>query len=539
MKFDPVLLAPRLGPMKAEGFWRDETIEVHFRRALKQCPDKTAIVAYAQGRDEPVRMSYRELDERVERIARSLVALGVERDDVVAFQLPNRWEFIALSLACVRIGAVANPVMPIFRQHELNFMLNFGEAKVFVVPKSFRRFDHEAMARGMLSGLPHLRHLVVVDGEGEDSFDAKLLQDGLPALDRPGLAADDVSLLMYTSGTTGEPKGVMHTSNTLFANLYAYIDTMELSADDVVLGASPMAHLTGFGYLAMIPLILNSTMVLQDIWDPRLALRIARREGVTFSMASAPFVADLCAAVEAGEAPAERFRTFNCAGAPIPPVIIERAYALMGMRVCSAWGMTEIGAATITEPSRALEKSGVSDGRAVAGMEAKVVDAEGNTLPAGSVGSLLVRGASVFAGYLKRPHLNNVSDDGWLDTGDLAFIDAEGYVRITGRTKDVVIRGGENIPVVEIENLLFRHPAIASVAVVGYPDARLGERICAFVAVKPGATFGFADMTAHLEGQQVARQYFPEKLEIVEDLPRTPSGKIQKFKLRETARTFA
>lgn len=539
MKFDPVLLAPRLGPMKAAGFWRDETIEVHFRRALNRCPDKTAIVAYAQGRDESVRLTYRELDERVERIARSLVALGVERDDVVAFQLPNRWEFIALSLACVRIGAVANPVMPIFRQHELNFMLNFGEAKIFVVPKTFRRFDHEAMARGMLPGLPHLRHLVVVDGEGEDSFDAKLLQDGLPPLDRPGLTADDVSLLMYTSGTTGEPKGVMHTANTLFANLYAYIDTMGLSSDDVVLGASPMAHLTGFGYLAMIPLILNSTMVLQDIWDPRLALQIARREGVTFSMASAPFVADLCAAVEAGEAPAERFRTFNCAGAPIPPVIIERAYALMGLRVCSAWGMTEIGAVTITEPARALEKSGVSDGRTVAGMEAKVVDGDGNALPAGGVGSLLVRGASVFAGYLKRPHLNNVSDDGWLDTGDLAFIDAEGYVRITGRTKDVVIRGGENIPVVEIENLLFRHPAIASVAVVGYPDARLGERICAFVAVKPGASFSFADMTAYLEGQQVARQYFPERLETVEDLPRTPSGKIQKFKLRETARTFA
>ncbi|WP_431862506.1 cyclohexanecarboxylate-CoA ligase [Azospirillum sp.] len=537
MKFDPVLLAPRLDSMKANGFWRDETIEVHLRRALERCPDKTALIAYGQDADEPVRLTYRELDARVERIARSLAALGVERGDVVAFQLPNRWEFIALALACVRIGAVANPLMPIFRQHELTFMLNFGEAKVFVVPKSFRRFDHEAMARGMLPALPHLRHLVVVDGEGEDGFDALLLRDGLPPVAGRGLAADDVLLLMYTSGTTGEPKGVMHTSNTLFANLHAYIETMRLSGDDVVLGASPMAHLTGFGYLAMIPLILNSTMVLQDVWDPKRALRIARREGVTFSMASAPFVADLCAAVEAGEPPAERFATFNCAGAPIPPVLIERAHALMGMRVCSAWGMTEIGAATVTEPERALEKSGCSDGRPVAGMEVKVVDAEGNALPAGTAGSLLVRGASVFGGYLKRPHLNNVSEDGWLDTGDLAVIDGEGYVRITGRTKDVVIRGGENIPVVEIENLIFRHPAIASVAVVGYPDPRLGERICAFVSLKPGASFSKQELTEHLERQQIARQYFPERLEIVPDLPRTPSGKVQKFKLREAART--
>ena len=538
MNFDPVLLAARMGPMKERGLWRDETIDVYVRRALEHCPDRPAIVGYRQGETKPVRLSYRELDERVDRIARSLVVLGVERGDIVTFQLPNRWEFIALSLACVRIGAAANPVMPIFRQHELNFMLNFGESKVFVVPKTFRRFDHEAMARGMMPGLPHLRHLVIVDGDGEDSFEAKLLRDDTPPLSGPGLGPDDVMLLMYTSGTTGEPKGVMHTSNTLFSNLHAYIKVMELGEDDVILGASPLAHLTGFGYLAMIPLILNSTTVLQDIWDARTALRIAREEGVTFSMASAPFVADLCAAVEDGEPPVEEFTRFNCAGAPIPPVVVERAYRLMGMRVCSAWGMTETGAVTVTEPARALSKSGCSDGRPLAGMEVKVVDADGAALPTGQAGALLVRGASVFGGYLKRPHLNNVSEDGWLDTGDVAFIDAEGYVRIAGRTKDVVIRGGENIPVVEVENLIFRHPAVTSVAIVGYPDARLGERACAFVTLRPECSLSFAELCAYLEQQQVARQYVPERLEIVDELPKTPSGKVQKFKLRELARSF-
>lgn len=219
-------------------------------------------------------------------------------------------------------------------------------------------------------------------------------------------------------------------------------------------------------------------------------------------------------------------------------MLIERAHRLMGMRVCSAWGMTEIGAVTVTEPARALEKSGISDGRPVAGMDVKVVDADGNAVPVGETGSLLVRGASVFAGYLKRPHLNNVSEDGWLDTGDLAFIDDEGYVRITGRTKDVVIRGGENIPVMEMENLIFKHPAVASVAIVGYPDARLGERVCAFVALKPGCSLSFGELTRYLEEQQIAKPYYPERLEIVDDLPRTPSGKIQKFKLREEARSF-
>ncbi|MBS0368526.1 MAG: cyclohexanecarboxylate-CoA ligase [Proteobacteria bacterium] len=534
MKFDPVLLAPRMEPMKAAGLWRDETVDVYLQRALRDCPDKAAVVAYAAERGAPQRFSYRELDARVDRIARGLVRLGVGRQDVVSFQLPNCWEFIALSLACVRIGAVANPLMPIFRQHELNFMLGFGESKVFVVPKLFRGFDYEAMARSLTGS----RQLVVIGGDGPDSFDALLLRDDTPPLQGPGLEPDDVLLLMYTSGTTGEPKGVMHTSNTLFSNLHAYIERMELGPDDIVLGASPMAHLTGYGYLAMLPIILNSTTVLQDIWDARRALQIVRNEGVTFSMASTPFVADLCNAVDAGDSTTPAFNKFCCAGAPIPPVLIERAQALLGMRLCSAWGMTENGAVTVTEPARALEMSGISDGRPLPGMELKVVDANGQSLPAGECGSLLVRGASLFGGYLKRPQLNSVSADGWFDTGDVATIDADGYIRITGRTKDVVIRGGENIPVVEIENLLYKHPAIAAVAIVGYPDKRLGERVCAFVSVKPGAHFDFAEMTAYLERQQMARQYFPERLEIVEDLPRTPSGKLQKFKLRNTAKTF-
>jgi cyclohexanecarboxylate-CoA ligase len=539
MNFDPVLLAPRTTTMKAAGLWRDDTINRFFQRALEQCPDKTAVVSYRAGSDEAIRLTYRELGVRVDRIARGLAAMGVGPADVVTWQLPNCWEFIALALACVRIGAAANPVMPIFRQHELNFMLNFGEAKVFIVPKQFRNFDYEEMARGMLPGLPHLRRLVVVGGEGEDSFENALLRDDTPPLSGPGLGADDVMLLMYTSGTTGEPKGVMHTSNTLFSNLHAYIEVMQLGGDDIILGASPMAHLTGYGYLAMIPVILNATTVLLDIWDPKRALEIIRTECVTFSMASATFVADLCQAVENGEQTSASFTRFNCAGAPIPPVVIERAHRLMGLTVCSAWGMTECGAVTVTEPARALEKSGCSDGRPLPGIEVKVVGEDSAPMKTGEVGELLIRGASLFAGYLKRPQLNGVDADGWFDTGDRAFIDAEGYIRIAGRSKDVVIRGGENIPVVEIENLLYKHPAIALAAVVGYPDKRFGERVCAFVALKPGCSFSFEDMTAYLTEQQVTRTYFPERLEVLEQMPQTPSGKLQKFKLREMARQFA
>lgn len=538
MNFDPVLLTPRMGPMKDQGLWRDETLDIYVQRALKHVPDKQAVIAYVTGSQEPIRLTYRELAARVDRIARGLVALGVGHQDVVTFQLPNCWEFVALTLACVRIGAVANPVMPIFRQRELKFMLNFGESKVFIVPRTHRRFDHEAMARQMLPELPLLQHLIVVDGDGEDSFDARLMRADTPALTGPGLSPDEVLLLMYTSGTTGEPKGVMHTSNTLFAALHAYIEAMALGESDIVLSASPMAHLTGYGYLVLLPIILNATTVLQPVWDAHAALRIARAEGVTFSMASTAFVSDLCNAVQAGEEKPPTFDKFLCSGAPIPPILIDRAYELMGMRVCSAWGMTEMGSATVTVPALALSKSSVSDGRPIRGMEVKVVDAEGKSLPLGETGEILFRGASLFAGYLKRPELNHVDADGWFKTGDRGFLDAEGYIRIAGRSKDLVIRGGENIPVIEVENLLYKHPSVSGVAIVGYPDSRLGERMCAFVVLRPGSELSLATVSRYFEEQGVAKQYCPERLEIVDDLPHTPSGKIQKYLLRDIAKSF-
>lgn len=538
MQFDPVLIAPRQIAMTSQGFWRNQTINTFMDQALLACPDHTAVVAYRSDALQPVRLSYRELNQQANRIARGLVVLGVGRSDVVSWQLPNWWEFIAIALACARIGAVANPIMPIFRERELKFMLDFGESKVFIVPKTYKAFDFEVMADGMRADLPFLQHLVVVGGQGANSFEKLLLRDDTPALQGSGLQPDDVQLLMYTSGTTGEPKGVTHTSNTLFANLHGFIDAYSLTQKDVILGASPMAHLTGFGYLAMIPLILNATTVLQDIWEPRQALDLIRAEGVTYSMASSPFVADLCTAAEAGGPVSPQFANFCCAGAPIPPVLIERARTVLGLAVSSAWGMTECGAVTVTEPSRTREKSGSTDGRPLPGIEVKVVDSDGTALATGETGKLLVRGSSLFAGYLKRPHLNATDADGWFDTGDLAYLDAEGYVRINGRSKDLIIRGGENIPVMEVENLLYKHPAVAMVAIVGYPDARLGEKACAFIATKPGQTITLEEIGRYLSEQKVTRQYHPERLELMTDLPKTPSGKLQKFKLRDAAKGF-
>jgi cyclohexanecarboxylate-CoA ligase len=311
---------------------------------------------------------------------------------------------------------------------------------------------------------------------------------------------------------------------------------MRLGESDVVLMASPMAHQTGFMYGLMMPIRLRARAVLQDIWEPVRAAELIRAEGVTFTMASTPFLTDLTRVVRESGRPVPTLRTFLCAGAPIPGALVEQARATLGTKIVSAWGMTENGACTTIRLDDDDERACNTDGLPLPGVEAKVVDDSGRSLPPGESGRLLVRACSSFGGYLKRPQLNGTDAEGWFDTGDLARIDAAGYIRISGRSKDVIIRGGENIPVVEIEALLYRHPAVAQVAIVAYPDARLGERACAVVVPKAGQSLDFGQMSEFLKEHRVALQYIPERLLVRDAMPSTPSGKIQKFRLREMLR---
>ncbi len=539
MEFDRARLMARRDAAVASGDWRDVTLLHHLTRAVATTPDKTAVVAIrtdgVEGRSE-TRLSYRQLDDLADRAAAGLAARGVGQGDTVSFQLPNWWEFTVLHLACLKLGAVSNPLMVIFRERELSFMLDLAETSVLVVPARFRGFDYAGMAGNLRARLPRLRHVFTAGGSGAGAEPFEALLAGAPLARATDLGADDVIQLLYTSGTTGEPKGVLHTSNTMLSNLVPFADRLGLGADDVIHMPSPMAHQLGFMYGLVLPVMLGATAVLQDVFTaPEMARQIIQ-EGASFTMGATPFLNDLTEHVAASGAGTPSLKVFVSAGAPIPRALVTRARPTLGAAVISAWGMSENGAVTTTRLDDPEEKATTTDGLALPGMAVRVIDAEGAVLPAGAEGRLQVRGCSNFAGYLKRPELDNTDADGWFDTGDLARMDGEGYIRIAGRSKDIIIRGGENIPVVEVENLLYRHPAIAEVAIVGYPDARLGERACAFVKLRDGAELSFADMVAFLADQQMARQYIPERLEIMDALPRTPSGKIQKFRLRETAR---
>jgi cyclohexanecarboxylate-CoA ligase len=520
------------------GYWLDKTVDQLLAEAAARSPDKIAIVADRANRERAPRLTYRELENLADRAASSLLRLGIERGDIVTVQLPNWWEFVVIAFACSRIGAVMNPVMPILRERELTYILNFCQAKVFIVPKIYRGFDYAAMAQGMRADLPHLKQVIVVDGEGETSFERMLLSsepDKLP----PGLRPDDMAVLMFTSGTTGEPKGVMHTSNSLIACCKALSERFGLDSSDVLLVASPVGHMTGYAAIVLLSVYLGGTMILQDIWEAKRGVSLMAREGVTYTAASTPFLSDICDVVKAGAPHPKNLRSFLCGGAPIPSVLIERAADELGLKVCSLWGMTEVLSGTLTEPARAAEKSASTDGRSLEGMEVRIVDTEGRPVPAGQSGRLLVRGAQMFKGYYKRPELPTFDSDGWFDSGDLAYMDNDGYIRISGRVKDILIRGGENVPVAEIENLLYKHPAVAAVAVVGFPDARLGERGCAFIVPRGGSTIDLAAVRTYLSDAKMAKQFWPERVEVVAELPRTASGKIQKFKLREIATSFA
>jgi cyclohexanecarboxylate-CoA ligase len=537
MPFDVFLPSYRLA--EAKGLWLDRLLVDDLDDAVASHPGKLAFAGTNSMRHTEVRLTYAQLAERVERIAAGLMRLGVERGDAVAFQLPNWWEFTALVLACNRIGAVANPLMPIFRERELKYMLGFSEAKVAIVPWVWRGFNHASALAGLRADLPLLQHVLVIGGT-DPSFEQVLLAPEPSEFERREISVrrpspNDLALIMYTSGTTGEPKGAMHTSNTLLACSTNMVRDIPLSSDDVVLMGSPYAHLTGYLYGMINPLRLGATAVALDTWTAQGAADLIQKEGCTFTMGATPFLSDLVNFVPEQRGKLKTLRTMVCGGAPVPRVLVQRAKAELDFDVLAIWGMTENGAFTLTRKSDPQDIVFGSDGRALPGCETRIVDDERRPVPAATVGNLQARGVQQFVGYLKKPHLNATDAQGWFDTGDLARQDANGYIRISGRTKDVIIRGGENIPVAEVEDLIYRHPMVAECAIVAMPDERLGERSCVFVITRGGVPLDLTELAQFLGSNGMAKPYWPERLVIVTEMPRTPSGKIQKFKLREMA----
>ncbi|WP_431028607.1 AMP-binding protein [Lysinibacillus sp. LZ02] len=522
---------------KYQSIWPQKTIIDYLYDAVGKHPDKVAII------DRKSRYTYQELAKMVDRVALGLQQLGVEKGDVVSLQLPNWNEFIILHYAITRIGAITNPLIPIYREREVGYMIGAVESKVIIIPDTFRDFNYVNMYENLRHQWPFVKHILVIGNSVSTNMQSIDFLFNTPWEEQLDVALldtiehhpDDVTEIIFTSGTTGNPKGVMHTHNTLCVSTNFWIERLRLTSDDVLFMASTFAHQTGFGYGVRLPTHYAGTAVYQDIWNPQEFLQLIEKEKITFTAGATPFLQDTVQSPYMKDYDLSSFRAFLALGAPIPRVLVKQAKEMVKFRILSGWGQTENGLVTLTKLDDSEDKLTNTDGVALPSMEVKVVDTDFNEVPPNVEGNLLCKGPALFVGYLNQ--LDVTQDefkDGWFITGDRAVMDEDGYIRISGRNKDIIIRGGENIPVAYIENILYEHPDVFAAQLVAMPDPRLQEKACAFICMKPNTTpLTMETMQAFLQQKGVAKQYWPEHLELLEDLPRTASGKIQKFKLRE------
>lgn len=487
-------------------------------RSVDRDPPRPLVV------DGDVVLDLARLRERVVQAQQALHESGVQRGDVVSMQLPNWWEAVAFAHAVWGIGAVLNPVTPIYRASELRMIFNVARPTLVITPGVYREVDYAEMSRSALkdASLPG-RVLSIRDfGRTAGVFETGDLGKDLEVYDD----CDEISVLMFTSGTTGTPKGVLHSQRTLSYEAWSIADRFSLTRCPVFM-PSPLTHITGLLYGVLLPLIVDGTVVLLDRWDPSSAVSEIEANRCTFSIGATPFLAGLVTAYER-LGTGSSLEWFVCGGADVPASLVRAASTVMGTGVVRAYGLTELPTLSCGSPSDTTELLESTDGGVVGSSEARLAhEIEG-------VGELEIHGPEMFLGYLDPAHnADAFTSDGWFRTGDLARL-GDYHVTIAGRLKDVIVRGGENISAKEVEDLILELPNVADVAVVGVADPVLGERACA-VIVPHGSPPTLEELAACLDASQVARQKIPEFLLLTDALPRTASGKVQKFLVRADA----
>ncbi|GCQ77562.1 short chain acyl-CoA synthetase [Escherichia coli] len=523
----------RRAAYRQQGLWGDASLADYWQQTARAMPDKIAVVD-----NHGASYNYSALDHAASCLANWMLAKGIESGDRIAFQLPGWCEFTVIYLACLKIGAVSVPLLPSWREAELVWVLNKCQAKMFFAPTLFKQTRPVDLILPLQNQLPQLQQIVGVDKLAPATSSLSLSQiiaDNTPLTTAITTHGDELAAVLFTSGTEGLPKGVMLTHNNILASERAYCARLNLTWQDVFMMPAPLGHATGFLHGVTAPFLIGARSVLLDIFTPDACLALLEQQRCTCMLGATPFVYDLLNVLEKQPADLSALRFFLCSGTTIPKKVARECQQL-GIKLLSVYGSTESSPHAVVNLDDPLSRFMHTDGYAAAGVEIKVVDDARKTLPPGCEGEEASRGPNVFMGYFDEPELTAraLDEEGWYYSGDLCRMDEAGYIKITGRKKDIIVRGGENISSREVEDILLQHPKIHDACVVAMPDERLGERSCAYVVLKaPHHSLSLEEVVAFFSRKRVAKYKYPEHIVVIEKLPRTASGKIQKFLLRK------
>ena len=523
----------RRAAYRQQGLWGDASLADYWQQTARAMPDKIAVVD-----NHGASYTYSALDHAASCLANWMLAKGIESGDRIAFQLPGWCEFTVIYLACLKIGAVSVPLLPSWREAELVWVLNKCQAKMFFAPTLFKQTRPVDLILPLQNQLPQLQQIVGVDKLAPATSSLSLSQiiaDNTPLTTAITTHGDELAAVLFTSGTEGLPKGVMLTHNNILASERAYCARLNLTWQDVFMMPAPLGHATGFLHGVTAPFLIGARSVLLDIFTPDACLALLEQQRCSCMLGATPFVYDLLNVLEKQPADLSALRFFLCGGTTIPKKVARECQQL-GIKLLSVYGSTESSPHAVVNLDDPLSRFMHTDGYAAAGVEIKVVDDARKTLPPGCEGEEASRGPNVFMGYFDEPELTarTLDEEGWYYSGDLCRMDEAGYIKITGRKKDIIVRGGENISSREVEDILLQHPKIHDACVVAMPDERLGERSCAYVVLKaPHHSLSLEEVVAFFSRKRVAKYKYPEHIVVIEKLPRTASGKIQKFLLRK------
>jgi acyl-CoA synthetase (AMP-forming)/AMP-acid ligase II len=517
------------------GHWTQETTTEALDRLARERPTQLAIV------DGRIRLTCQEFHDRVRRLASYFVKLGLASDDVIAIQMPNWSEFAVAVNAAMMAGVPFCQVHSDFREREIAFVLSFTKAALFITPTQFRKFDYLPMVRKLWPSLPHLKHLMAVGSDvPSEFFDLRRYLDaggerGVPeaGLESRRPTGNDLARVAFTSGTTGDPKAVLHLHNTTNCAVRFINRDHRLGASDVILLFLPVG--LNWGLFNVLQAVMSgASLIMLDQFTASNAMELIEKHTVSYFCCAPAHLVAILNSPDIATRDLSSLKVVVTGGASCPIEVIQDFGKLIPGTLLELYGMLECGLQACTLIDDDPQAVVGTVGRPIAEVHSKVVDDNGAPCAADQVGEILTRGPSVTIGYYNNPNANRAAfdDEGWFRTGDLGTFDSRGYLRIVGRKKEMIIRGGANIYPREIEEVLYQHPSVRDAAVVGLPDARLGERTCACIVTKSGGPITLEEIVEFLR-PKIATYKLPEFVECFQDLPRTPTGKIQKAALRD------